>query len=489
MGKRLIDKIIKSRGMTSEDLKKEKLDILEWAEMDQVVETVVEDLILQEDIKRVGVLYDVDVDGLFSGYIMEDYLTRKRKNVIRYMNKEKKHGLNDNMVEKFIADNLEWVFVVDAGSGDGKYINQLTDAGIKVVVLDHHPYKEEVGIDAEMSWILNVKDRDSLPELSGCGVVYRFIEKVANMFEDLVGQYEKFVGITVLSDMCDMRENENRYYVKRAYEEYRGNRFLQQFPFYGSGKSFYSFGVIPYLNACIRVGEETHVMDFVNSMNNTSKMNSVKRDRLRVLDKQAKMVENMNEKSKLFELEDIVLLLRREDTKLGTVSGLVCNKIMSKYRKPVLVLNRKGDLWNGSFRSNLYPRSELEKYGIKTMGHDMACGILTDNDNLQDFMKTFEYTGEKNNIKATFAVTLGKLSERTWVDIARYNEFSGIGMESIKVRIKGGIKGAIHVDEVSAKKNDIVFKGVTITDFSGKDSEELIVEPILQNSTYQLIRV
>src|SRR5699024_9007938 len=129
----------------------------------------------------------------------------------------------------------DWLFVVDAGSGDSEYINKLTESGIKVVVLDHHPYEKNKEINNKMSWILNVVDKPNLPKLSGCGVVYRFVEKLGKLFEDLTGQYEKYVGITVLSDMCDMSEPENRYYVKRSYEEYRGNSFLQQFKFYGSG--------------------------------------------------------------------------------------------------------------------------------------------------------------------------------------------------------------------------------------------------------------
>src|SRR5699024_4032398 len=113
--------------------------------------------------------------------------------------------------------------------------------------------------------------------------------------------------------MSDMRYIENRYYVKREYEEYKGNRFLMQFPFYGSGKSFYQFGVIPYLNACIRVGEEEHAMDFINNMNKIAKMNVVNRDRRRVIDKQNWMIEEIYLKSKEFELKDVTLLLRKDN--------------------------------------------------------------------------------------------------------------------------------------------------------------------------------
>src|SRR5699024_6418156 len=269
----------------------------------------------------------------------------------------------------------------------------------------------------------------------------------------------------------------------------RGNRFLQQFRFYGSGKSFYSFGVIPYLNACIRVGEERHAMDFVNSMNVVSKMNTVERDRNRVKDKQAKMVDDIYEVSKKYRLKDVVLFLRKEREELRTVGGLVCNKLLAEHNRPALVLNREDGIWKGSLRSNTFKRQVLEEYGFKTMGHDLACGVEVSNENLKYFIKNFEYNGGKVKKKVTFSVGIGKLSEKTWVDLAIFNEFSGVNMESIKVRIKEGVSGALHVDEVSKKKNDIVFPNEVITDFTGKDSDELIVEPILRGDTYQLVRV
>ena len=485
----LLKKIVKARGITKDELKKEKRSEFEWKELDDAVDFVVENLVLSAEKLKVGVLYDVDVDGIFAGYIMEDYLDRKGLKVIRYMNKKKRHGLNDRNVNTFIEDGIDWLFVVDAGSGDGEYIKKITNEGIKVVVLDHHPYENNVDLEEDKCRILNIIDKPELPKLSGCGVVYRFVERMSEMFDDLVGQYEKYVGITVLSDMCDMSDAENRYYVKRAYEEYRGNRFLQQFRFYGSGKSFYSFGVIPYLNACIRVGEERHAMDFVNSMNVVSKMNTVERDRNRVKDKQAKMVDDIYEVSKKYRLKDVVLFLRKEREELRTVGGLVCNKLLAEHNRPALVLNREDGIWKGSLRSNSFKRQVLEEYGFKTMGHDLACGVEVSNEDLKYFIKNFEYDGEIDKKKATFSVKIGKLSEKTWVDLAIFNEFSGVNMESIKVRLKDGVSGALHVDEVSKRKKDIVFSKGIVTDFTGKESDELIVEPILRGDTYQLVRV
>lgn len=486
----MVDRILERRNITRDSLKKEREDYLKWEDMDRVVDKVASDLIISDRDYVVGILYDVDVDGLFSGYILEDYLTRREITVKRYMNKQKQHGLVDEAMKWVKENKFDWLFIVDAGSGDRKQIREITDTlPTKVVVLDHHPYEAIATIDSTKSWILNVKDDDTLPSLSGCGVVYRFVEKLGNLFGDLTGQYQKFVGITVLSDMCDMSEKENRYYVKRAYEEYRGNYFLQQFPFYGSGKSFYSFGVIPYLNACIRVGEENHAMDFVNNMNRKSKMNIVKRDRYRVLEKQAQMEQELFSCSKEIVLDGITLLLRRGNQELRPVGGLVANKLIGKYQQPALVLHREGNVWKGSFRGNFFDRFVLEEYGFKTMGHDKACGIEVNNSDLKEFRKTFAYTGKKDKTRSTIVTSINKIKDSTWKEIAEFNEFAGEGNLPITVRIKEGVSGSSNIDDGHEKKREIYFENHVITDFTKKTDDALIVEPILRGTNYQLLRV
>lgn len=484
----LVDKILERKGIKKDSLKKERIPF-EWKEMDNVVEKVAEEVIINYEDVSVGILYDVDADGIFSGYILEDYLTRRGINVKRFMNKQKKHGLVAESIKWVEEEKFDWLFIVDGGSGDGKAINRLTKQGTKVVVLDHHPY-ERTQIDNTKSWILNVTDSDDLPKLSGCGVVYRFVEKLGELFEDLTGQYEKFVGITVLSDMCDMTVPENRYYVKRAYEEYRGNRFLQQFSYYGSGRSFYSYTVIPYINACIRVGEEKHIMEMINNMDSIAKMNKIERDRNRVLTKQRILVEELLESSKKIVLDDIVLLLRKGREDLRTVGGLLANQLLKEHQRPVLVLSRDRTKWVGSFRGNYFDRHTLEDYKFKTMGHDKACGIEVDNNILKEFRGSFTFKGEKEVIKPTLSVTKDRLYEYQWRDIAEFNEFAGTNLPSILVRFKEGMSGVDKVVKHEyGNKQDILIGEHVITDFTHKEDDTLIVEPILKGTSFQLVRV
>src|SRR5699024_12003000 len=132
-------------------------------------------------------------------------------------------------------------------------------------------------------------------------------------------------------------------------------------------------GVIPYLNACIRVGEEAQAMELINNMDKISKMNIVDRDRRRVIDKQNKMIEGIYEKSKEYELKYGTLLLRRDaEDSLRSVGGLVANKLLGKNQKPAIVMNRVGEKWIGSLRSNTFKKDILKEYGFEARGHDYA---------------------------------------------------------------------------------------------------------------------
>ncbi|MCH4866611.1 DHH family phosphoesterase [Bacillus sp. 1006-3] len=487
----VLDKVLEKRGLSREDLVEHKPHSLDWDDLGRVAKKLGVSLLLTEKNERIGILYDVDVDGLFSGFILEDFLKRAGKSPVRYMNKGKQHGLTKEALKWVIREKLEWLFIVDAGSGDGKAIRYCTEKhNVRVVVLDHHPYEKTHEINPNKSWILNVQDDPKLPNLSGCGVVYRFLEQLGRMFGLMVGQYEKFVGITVISDMCDMSDRENRYYVRKAYEEYRANAFLSKFTFYGSYRSFYGFGVIPYLNALIRTGEEDRAMKVVNTMNNRAKMNTIERDRMRVRANQDRMLEELLDSGSLIQMPGVVMHLRKQRHDLRPVGGLLANTFIEKYRRSGLVLAWDSDIkrWVGSFRGKDFTNEELKKWGFIARGHLKACGIEVDNKTLKHFRKNFAFYS-KEKAKKDFTTSITGLKRLSWQEIADYNEMSGVNMDPIVIKLREGVKGAARIDVISDRRRDIIFEnGDVVTDFTGKTTNTLLVTPILARNGYQLLR-
>lgn len=482
----IVEKVLKKRGIDESSLVFVKEDELDFPELNNVVNVLSTEFFLKE-VGKVGILYDVDVDGLFSGYILEDFFNRMGKTVVNFINPMKKHGLVKESLKWVSKEKLDWLFVVDAGSSDFKAMKKCLEMGTKVVVLDHHPYKEKDYPDG--IWVVNISKYPKLPPLSGCGVVYRFIEAVGKVFEIETKQYETFVGITVMSDMCRMDVPENRYYVQKAYEGNRATVFLKRFKFYGSYRSFYGWGVNPYLNALIRTGEEKKAVMTVNSMDRFAKMNRIPDDVKRVKARQIRMKEELLERGKVKKGKGVVFHLRHGVDELATLNGLVANQLLQEYGMGALVLayDKEKLVWRGSFRGLQFTNKELKKWGFKVKGHPHACGVVIDNEGLKKFFKEFKYTTEVSREKADIYINPGELTREEWVEIAYFNEYSGTGMPEIVVSYKRG-EDEIDSENTEFGVRNLYMKDGEIKDFTRGDTGDLRVIPVIDKYGYQLIR-
>lgn len=482
----LVEKILAKRKVTPEQLEFYKAAKLQFPELDKLVNDLTGQFFLQDTLK-VGILYDTDVDGLFSGYILEDFLGRMGKVVVNFINPMKKHGISKEAMDWVGEQQLDWLFVVDAGSGDVEEMKRCVAMGTNVVVLDHHPYEPQEY--DEGIWVVNISKYPELPAVSGCGVVYRFLELVGERFGMSVKQYETYVGITILSDMCTMDDPENRYYVSQAYEGYRDSIFLQKFRWYGSHRSFYGWGVSPYLNALIRTGEEKRAVMVVNNMDRRAKMTRIPEDVKRVKARQKEMVEELFSRGELKKRRSVTLHLRKGVDELATLNGLVANGLVKEYGKSALVMAYDaGDkLWKGSFRGLHYTEHTLREWGFWTSGHPKACGVKISNEGLKTFYRDFVYRDMAEREKADLYINQGQLTTDEWLDIATFNEYSGTNMPEIVVEYKAGVNDVDSEGEIYGVKSLYVADG-EIKDFTAGVSDELRVVPILDKSGHQLVR-
>ncbi len=71
-----IEQIMENRGINLAHLKEEKVNVLDWKELKDVARETVIRIMIKRQYKNIGILYDPDVDGLFSGYTLENFLSR-----------------------------------------------------------------------------------------------------------------------------------------------------------------------------------------------------------------------------------------------------------------------------------------------------------------------------------------------------------------------------------------------------------------------------
>lgn len=490
-----LESVIYERGWDT-SLTFHKEERLEWEKLDRYATDFVRDI---EDVDNVLVLYDVDVDGLFSGYFMENYLRTLGKNVIQDMNENKEHGLSDiqRVLNKIRENNVGLVVIPDAGTNDTEQLNMIKDLGVKTYVLDHHEIEVDL-VEDEYIKILNVSEDSRLPKISGAGVTYRFIEKLNEVFNKPIEQYENLVGITVLSDVCDMTEPENRYYVQRLYETCESVPFFKCFDFYGSYSSLISFKVVPFLNALIRTGKTDLAMKIVNNMWKERVLRSIVKPHIySVKEEQKNMVDELLTQGKVLKLDGLTVHIRK-GLENREVNGLLANKLLGKYNQSCMVVGINPDDMSvkGSFRGLNVDYDILKRYGFECMGHPNACGISIDKEGFFNFKENFEVRQSElrdktlKSIDVTCLVDDIKGSNIELRRIALFNEYTGNNV--IPIRIKLNDFRFVTVEEINKPNfSEFYIEGVRVVDFNNIESDNMVVEPVydVTRGGYQLIRV
>lgn len=490
-----LDSVIYERGWDT-SLTFHKEERLEWEKLDRYATDFVRDI---EDVDNVLVLYDVDVDGLFSGYFMENYLRTLGKNVVQDMNENKEHGLSDiqRVLNKIRENNVGLVVIPDAGTNDTEQLNMIKDLGVKTYVLDHHEIEVDL-VEDEYIKILNVSEDSRLPKISGAGVTYRFIEKLNEVFNKPIEQYENLVGITVLSDVCDMTEPENRYYVQRLYETCESVPFFKCFDFYGSYSSLISFKVVPFLNALIRTGKTDLAMKIVNNMWKERVLRSIVKPHIySVKEEQKNMVDELLTQGKVLKLDGMTVHIRK-GLENREVNGLLANKLLGKYNQSCMVVGINPDDMSvkGSFRGLNVDYDILKRYGFECMGHPNACGISINKEGFFNFKENFEVRQSElrdktlKSIDVTCLVDDIKESNIELRRIALFNEYTGNNV--IPIRIKLNDFRFVTVEEINKPNfSEFYIEGVRVVDFNNIESDNMVVEPVydVTRGGYQLIRV
>ena len=475
VGKQLttsLEEILETRGYKKEQLLAEKNPTLKWENLTKGIE-LLKDYLLEHT--RYGVLYDVDVDGTCAGYITEDYLRSRGLLVKRYMNTRKLHGLNQMVLDWVEEEQLDVLFVVDAGTNDIKWHRLLSDAGVKVIILDHHEQKEKEVIPNVHLINCSVDEGGNLPKLSGAGVCYRFFEAFDKEIRGGgIRKYEHWVGLTVLSDQCSMLDKENRYYVETLYKSIPEVDLYKAFKFYGSRRNLFVYGVIPYLNACIRLNETEIAMESLWIHGETHVRNYVETNRKTLLEKQSNLLEDLKAAANIQKGKHVQLVFLRDDhIKYSGLTGLLGNRMMYEDDLPTIVLYKdmESNLYRGSLRGqeNIMSNEILTGLGWTVKGHSLAAGIeLSIPDAPPLFAKALEYEPERIQTKLKYDVRMKDtdilMNMPILEEMARFNEYASGDIETLKVCVD--VTGHPQKEVDSAKRATYYFSGMLkISDF------------------------
>ena len=343
---------------------------------------------------KIGLLVDVDCDGMCSATIIRTFLnTYYDIDPVIYIRQGKAHGLrasaSEDIVEQIKADGIQLMIIPDAGTNDAPECHDLKAHGCDTLILDHH----KVEVDNPDAVIVNHHLGDGLnTALSGTGVTAKFIQCYCLHFNLDIPYMEDLVAMSIFSDSCSLIPLENRCYADIGMNRVENDMIKAMLPLanrYGVNPTGYSWAMIPLINAICRqekIDDKRKLFDAMSGHGDIEEAIKMCKSAHRLQADEVKQI--MEEVEPTLDLNHKVAVgyAKPQDANL---IGLVANKFMSKYHKPIILLRpMNATTWSGSFRSPVALNEIINNSGYgKALGHDFAAGVYVKKADLPKLIK------------------------------------------------------------------------------------------------------
>jgi single-stranded-DNA-specific exonuclease len=455
----IIDAILESRGITdvASFLNPTEDDMVDFDEMIGLHEayTIIEDAIILGE--KFLVLADVDQDGCSANAIMVRYLRARGADVKCVINQGKDHGAEHFDLE--LLKDIDVMIIVDSIDNNPAVYERILSTGVKLCVFDHHIPSMEL-LESNLDFVL-VSSANYYPnkELSGAGVALKYVLYADYMnlesYADDLGLW-LYGALGLVADMVSMESPENRYIVHRGLGCDNNPLIKKTVGSYSFDSTAISFSVAPLTNAAVRVGEndkamqlfitddEKEIDDLVFDLKQCKEyQNDVVASLMPALIQQAE--EQIDNKCMFFILPTDID---------AAVSGLLGNKLLSIYQRPLFVLREKIDIDDETGEINKHEYSgSMRAVGVKSFkeyvdsigigwcaGHENAAGAGIPVEEFEEFKIEIEDVLKdvelRVDIEADIELLPSQINENLVKQLAALNRISGTGWAPIKVLVR-----------------------------------------------------
>lgn len=363
--------------------------------------------------EKVVIYGDYDVDGVSGSALLVQFLRLLNMDVGYYVPHRIRegYGLNVKAIRQFTSEDVQLLITVDCGVNAVDEIREAADAGIDIIVTDHH----EPGPELPQAYaIIDPKLPDSqypFRHLSGAGVAFKLAWAIAQKLspgQRVKPEFREFLmdalGLAALGTIADVVPliGENRVIAKFGLETLTVSRSPGVRALIDSARldsqrlesHHVSFRLAPRLNAAGRMAEAVMCVDLLTT-NSTEKAREIA-DQLDQRNRQRQQIQQEVLESVRLKLaaqvdleNDLVVVLADEHWHPG-VLGIVASKIVDYCYRPTVLVSLDEGMGKGSGRSipefNLFEAlaecgGPLESFG----GHSQAAGIQIKYDNVELF--------------------------------------------------------------------------------------------------------
>lgn len=432
--------------------------------------------------ERIVVYGDYDVDGVTASAILVRLMRTLRSDADLHSyiphRLDEGYGINSEAIGALAAEGARVIVSVDCGITAIEPALEARRLGVDLIITDHHNPPASMDELPEAFAVVHPRRPDSkypFGDLCGAGVAYKLAWRLATMHagSDRVSPacrraLVELLGLAALGSIADVvpLQDENRVIVRYglaqlARSRHEGLRALIAASGLDSDRvdsDAVGFRLAPRLNAAGRLGHARESLELLTDATGAraieiaeslSRVNDERRALERTIVEQACA---MAEAAGMTGDDRRAIVLAHADWHPGVV-GIVCSRLVERYARPVLLLQRDGGSCKGSGRSidgfNLHAAlaacaGHLERFG----GHDMAAGMGCRSDCFEAFAEAFivhanEQLGGDDLVHSLRFDARAEIGELTTGAIERLERLSpfGPGNPRVRVLVRGRLVG------------------------------------------------
>lgn len=413
-GASLVQRVLTARGLTDPETSKAFLhpaltqlhDPSLIPDLDRAATRLLEALKSGEPIAIYG---DYDVDGVTATAILYHTLLALSPgaSVRTYVphRLEEGYGLNEGAVRQLAAEGARVIVSVDCGITATLPARAAREAGADLIITDHHNPPAAIEDLPPAYAVVHPRRPDSaypFHHLSGAGVAYKLAWRLATMhcgssrvsasMRTLLIDLLAFAALGAVADVMPL-VGENRVLARfglarvkqSSFEGLRALVEASRLTGENIDSEHAGFALAPRLNACGRLGHARDAVELFTTATGPraaeiagtlSKMNDQRR---RMEQKIAEEATRMALDAGMGRPERRAIVLAHEEWHPG-VLGIVCSRLVERFHRPAILMQRQGEHCHGSGRSiegySLHAglaacAAHLTQFG----GHDMAAGV------------------------------------------------------------------------------------------------------------------
>ena len=385
-------------------------------DMDAAVDRILAAIERKEKILIFG---DYDVDGITATTLVLEFLHSVDADVSYYIPHRiaEGFGLKKNHISDVaIPNGIHLIITVDCGSDGQDAVKSARNAGIDVIITDHHMIPNSI---PPALAVVNPKRNDcpsGFHDLAGVGVAFYLLICLRKKLRDInfwkdrpepnLKYYCDLVALGTLADVVPLTR-ENRILITAGIDMIRAtdrpglNALMEvcEINKHTLDADDIVFYLAPRLNSAGRLDHASIAAELLLAKDiNTARtiahsLHQLNQNRRSIENKiLAEVEDHLKNNPQL--LQKNTLVLTHQDWHIG-ILGIVASRLMKKYCRPVVLITTADGIGKGSARSipevNLYEglsacADNIENFG----GHPMAAGLSIKTENIDRFKNNFE---------------------------------------------------------------------------------------------------